>query len=138
MTAFSVKIYTFNKIHDEDIVGDSVFVPTVRGELNLLEHHTHIFTQIESGVIRVFKDNNLVNSCGVQGGICKVLDSDVVILAETIVALDGSESESKLASELKRLESDLGDQGYKNSVLREKIASKISRNKLKLELLKYK
>jgi F-type H+-transporting ATPase subunit epsilon len=84
MKYFVVDILTPSKIIAKAIPAESLLIPTVRGQINVLENHTHIVTTLETGVLTVFggpdyADRNFI----VSGGVCKILENKVVILANT-------------------------------------------------------
>ncbi|MFA6237195.1 MAG: ATP synthase F1 subunit epsilon [Bacteriovorax sp.] len=84
MKYFTVDILTPSKIITKGILADSLLIPTVRGQINVLEDHTHIVTKLSPGVLTVFggpdyPDRNFALSTGV----CKILENKVVILSNT-------------------------------------------------------
>jgi F-type H+-transporting ATPase subunit epsilon len=84
MKYYTVDILTPSKIITKAIPAESLLIPTVRGQINVLENHTHIVSKLSTGVLTVFggpdyADRNFV----VSGGVCKILEGKVVILANT-------------------------------------------------------
>ena len=84
MKYYTVDILTPSKIIAKAIPAESLLIPTVRGQINVLENHTHIVTKLATGVLTVFggpdyADRNFI----VSDGVCKILENKVVILANT-------------------------------------------------------
>lgn len=84
MKYFVVDILTPSKIIAKAIPAESLLIPTVRGQINVLENHTHIVTKLSTGVLTVFggpdyADRNFI----VTDGVCKILENKVTILANT-------------------------------------------------------
>ena len=84
MKYFVVDILTPSKIITKAIPAESLLIPTVRGQINVLENHTHIVTKLSTGVLTVFggpdyADRNFL----VSSGVCKILENKIVILANT-------------------------------------------------------
>lgn len=82
MKYYTVDILTPSKIITKAIPAESLLIPTVRGQINVLENHTHIVTKLATGVLTVFggpdyADRNFL----VSSGVCKILENKVVILA---------------------------------------------------------
>jgi F-type H+-transporting ATPase subunit epsilon len=84
MKYYTFDILTPSKIIAKAIPAESLLIPTVRGQINVLENHTHIVTKLATGVLTVFggpdyADRNFL----VSSGVCKILENKVVILANT-------------------------------------------------------
>jgi F-type H+-transporting ATPase subunit epsilon len=84
MKYYVVDILTPSKIIAKNIPAESLLIPTVSGQINVLENHTHIVSKLSTGVLTVFggpdyADRNFV----VSSGVCKILENKVVILANT-------------------------------------------------------
>lgn len=84
MKYYTVDILTPSKIIAKAIPAESLLIPTVRGQINVLENHTHIVTKLATGVLTVFggpdyADRNFL----VSSGVCKILENKIVILANT-------------------------------------------------------
>ena len=84
MKYYTVDILTPSKIIAKAIPAESLLIPTVRGQINVLENHTHIVTKLATGVLTVFggpdyADRNFL----VSSGVCKILEEKIVVLANT-------------------------------------------------------
>ncbi len=84
MKYYTVDILTPSKIIAKAIPAESLLIPTVRGQINVLENHTHIVTKLSTGVLTVFggpdyADRNFL----VSNGVCKILENKITVLANT-------------------------------------------------------
>jgi F-type H+-transporting ATPase subunit epsilon len=84
MKYFTVDVLTPSKIIAKGIPADSLLIPTVRGQINVLENHTHIVTKLAPGVLTVFGGADYADrNFAVSTGVCKILEDKVTILANT-------------------------------------------------------
>ena len=84
MKYFVVDILTPSKIIAKGINGDSLLIPTSRGQINVLENHTHLITKISDGILSVFGGTNYPDRhFFVTEGICKILDNKIQLLVNT-------------------------------------------------------
>ena len=112
----------------------SAIVPTQKGQINILEHHTHIITNLEPGILSLFgssddPDRHFV----VTVGICKVLGNKIYILSQT--AEESSSIDTQRAKRaMENAEHILSSE--KNLSFSEitKYRNKIERAKLRLQL----
>lgn len=138
MNNYTVDILTPAKIVAKDVPAESLLVPTVKGEINVLKDHTHVISKLETGIITVFggpEDPDRYFT--VTTGTCKVLDHKVTILAGT------SEEDKEIDVEraktaLKRAEEKLyqSDGMEDEEIL--KYQRKVDRARLRLQLVSYK
>lgn len=62
----------------------SLIFPTVDGDLEVLAHHSNMIAALVPGVLRVrFGEGKSSEPVAVSGGLVKVEDNDVLVLAET-------------------------------------------------------
>ena len=85
MKYYNVDILTPSKIIAKGVLAESLLIPTVRGQINVLENHTHIVTKLSVGLLTVFggpdyADRHFV----VSDGVCKILEDKVVILSNSV------------------------------------------------------
>jgi len=84
MNYFTVDILTPSKIIARSVQAESLLVPTVRGQINILENHTHIVTNLSTGVLSVFGGADYADRhFALSTGVCKILDNKIVIMANT-------------------------------------------------------
>ena len=81
MNYYTVDVLSPNEIIAKDIPCESLVIPTVRGQINVLPEHTHIITELDNGHMIVFGGaDDPTRSFLITGGICKVLNDKVTIL----------------------------------------------------------
>lgn len=84
MNNYTVEILTPSKALVRDLPAEALIVPTTRGQINILENHTHIVTKLDTGWLSVFGGaDDADRHFAVSTGICKVLDGKVTVLAQT-------------------------------------------------------
>lgn len=136
MNYFTVDILTPEKIVAEGIPAESLLIPTVRGQINVLPHHTHIINELKTGVLTAFggADDPDVDY-SVSGGICKVLNDRVIVMAHTAekkVDIDLERAEAALKNAQDRLTS--GDPLTDEEV--EQFRHKAERAEIRIQLAK--
>ena len=84
MKYFTVDILTPSKIVAKGIPSESLLVPTVKGQINVLENHTHIVSKLSTGVLSVFGGPDYGDRhFSISTGVCKILEDKITILANT-------------------------------------------------------
>ena len=84
MKYYTVDILTPSKIIAKGIPAESLLIPTVRGQINVLEGHTHIVSKLAAGVLSVFGGPDYADRhFALSSGVCKLLEDKIVILANT-------------------------------------------------------
>ncbi|MBT3981995.1 MAG: ATP synthase F1 subunit epsilon [Bacteriovoracaceae bacterium] len=78
--SFVVDILTPSKVIAQNLNAAELLVPTVRGQINILEDHTHIVSKLDTGVLTLVS-NGVQDNYLITTGICKVLKDKIVILA---------------------------------------------------------
>ena len=82
MKYFVVDILTPSKIIARNISAESLLIPTIRGQINVLENHTHIVSKLTNGVLTVFGGTEYADrNFFVSQGVCKILDNKITILS---------------------------------------------------------
>jgi len=138
MNYFTVDILTPEKIVAEGIPAESLLIPTVRGQINILPNHTHIINELHTGILTVYggaDDPDLDYS--VSGGICKVLNDKVIIMSHTAeknTDIDLHRAEQALANAQERLQSgepltDREIEQFRNKAERAKIRIQLASTK---------
>jgi len=137
MNYFTVDILTPSKIVAKNMPAESLLVPTVRGQINILENHTHIVSKLSTGVLSVFGGADYADrNFSISTGVCKILDNKITILANTSeesVEVDGERA--KLA--LKRAEEKLANSEGLSDEEIEKYQRKVERAKLRIQLSEF-
>jgi len=80
MKSYKVDILTPSSTIVRNVDAESLLVPTTRGQINLLEDHTHLITKLETGILTLI-DGKAKRSFSMTTGICKVLNNRVTILS---------------------------------------------------------
>jgi F-type H+-transporting ATPase subunit epsilon len=84
MKYFTVDILTPSKIVVRDLPAESLLVPTIRGQINVLENHTHIVSKLSTGVLSVFGGPDYADRhFSISTGVCKILENKITVLANT-------------------------------------------------------
>lgn len=84
MKYFTVEILTPSKIIAKGIPAESLLIPTIRGQINVLENHTHLVTKLAPGVLSVFGGADYADRhFALSTGVCKILEDKIVILSNT-------------------------------------------------------
>lgn len=76
-----LSIYTPSSVVAKDVVATSILVPTQRGQINVLEDHTHLLTALGTGHLTVLSDKR--QEFFISEGLCKILHDKVVIMAKS-------------------------------------------------------
>ncbi len=132
---YTVDVLTPHKILAKAAPAVSLLVPTTRGQLNILENHTHIITSLATGILSVFgssddPDRHFV----VTKGICKVFERNIHILsyiAEESSLID----EDRAKRALENAQRILSSRNTLSSDEIEKYRNKVTRAKLRLQLM---
>lgn len=83
MNCFTVDILTPGRILAKSLPAQSILVPTLKGQINLLEGHTHIITRLATGPLSVFGGADDIDyHFSISTGTGRVLGEKVTIFAE--------------------------------------------------------
>ncbi len=134
MRYFSVDILSPSKIVAKNLQAESLLIPTERGQINVLENHTHLITKLGTGVMSVFGGADYGDRhFSITTGVCKILDNKIIILsnvAEESTDVDGERA--KLA--LKNAEDKLKNTDGLSLDEIEKYRRKVERARLRIQL----
>lgn len=72
----------------KDLECSELTIPTVRGEIQVLPDHTHILTQLNTGIMTAKSKAGDKLHFAVSTGVCKVLKDKISVLAVTAEAPD--------------------------------------------------
>jgi len=81
-SAFKLNLYTPKGVVIKDLECNDIIIPTVRGEINVLPDHTHILTELSTGVLSA-KTSMGVRHFSITAGLCRVLKDTVTVLSFT-------------------------------------------------------
>lgn len=134
MKYYTVEILTPSKIIAKGIPAESLLIPTTRGQINVLENHTHLITKLAPGILTVFGGADYADRhFALSTGVCKILDNKVVILANTAEeGFDVDVERAKLA--LKNAEDHLKNTDGLSLEDIEKFEQKRERAKIRIQL----
>jgi F-type H+-transporting ATPase subunit epsilon len=80
--AFKLNLFTPKGVVIKDLECNDIVIPTVRGEINILPEHTHILTELSTGILTA-RTGSGVRHFSVTAGLCRVLKDTVTILSFT-------------------------------------------------------
>jgi F-type H+-transporting ATPase subunit epsilon len=83
MAAFKLNLFTPKGTVIRDLVCNEITVPTVRGEINILPDHTHILTELGTGVLTAKTTDGQTRHFSVTAGLCRVMQDAVTVLSFT-------------------------------------------------------
>lgn len=134
MKYFTVDILTPSKIVARNVPAESLIIPTIRGQINVLENHTHIVSKLDTGMMSVFGGPDYGDRhFSISTGVCKILDNKITILANTSEeSTDVNVERAKLA--LKNAEDKLKNTEGLSLDEVEKYQRKVERAKLRIQL----
>lgn len=137
MKYYTVDILTPSKIIAKNIPAESLLIPTVRGQINVLENHTHIVSKLSTGVMTVFGGPDYADRHFlVSSGVCKILENKITVLANT------SEESTDVNVERAKLSLQNAEEKLKNteglSLLEiDEYVQKAERAKLRIQLAEF-
>jgi F-type H+-transporting ATPase subunit epsilon len=136
MNYFTVDLLTPEKVVAKGIPAESLLIPTVRGQINILPHHTHLINRLSTGVLSIFGGaDDPDRHFSVTYGICKVLEDKIIIMSHTSeeqseISLDRAEQALENAEKHLSSGEALSDQEI------QKFQLKVERAKLRIQLSK--
>lgn len=137
MNNYTIDILTPSKVIAKEIPCESLLVPTVKGQINVLVGHTHIVSKLETGIVTVFGgEDDPDRYFSVTAGVCKVLDNKVIILSNTSEENHEIDVERAKAS-LARAEEMLSNESLSDEEL-VKYRRKVERANLRVQLASFK
>ncbi|MBY0516080.1 MAG: ATP synthase F1 subunit epsilon [Bacteriovoracaceae bacterium] len=83
MAAFKLNLFTPKGNVVKGLECSDITVPTVRGEINILPDHTHILTELGTGVLTAKTSDGAVRHFSVTAGLCRVMQDTVTVLSFT-------------------------------------------------------
>ncbi|MBC75736.1 MAG: ATP synthase F1 subunit epsilon [Halobacteriovoraceae bacterium] len=132
MNNYNVDIFTPNGVVVHNLAADELFVPTKAGEINVLKDHTHLITELSSGMLTA-KSSSGDRHFAVHAGLCKILGNKVTILSSTSEKAEEIDVERAKAAKAKA-ESRLKDVDSLTDVDYIKFRNKLDRANVRLKL----
>lgn len=133
MREFRLSLYTPAGTLVKNLACNEAYIPTCRGELNILPEHTHILTSLSTGILTA-KTNAGDRHFSITAGVLKVLGDEIIILSTTsedagIIDIERAKAaERKAASRLDSENEALTD------VMLIKFQRKLERAKMRIRL----
>lgn len=132
MAAFKLNLFTPKGVVIKDLECNDIVIPTVRGEINILPEHTHILTELGTGVLTA-KTNMGTRHFSVTAGLCRVLKDTVTILSFTSERTEDIDIERAKAAKAKAHDRLSGKESLSDVELI-KFRRKLERAELRLRL----
>lgn len=130
--AFKLNLYTPKGTIVRDLECNDIVIPTVRGEINILPEHTHILTELATGILTV-KTTMGTRHFSVTSGLCRVLKDTVTILSFTSERAEDIDLERAKAAKAKARDRLSGNESLTDVDLI-KFRRKMERAELRLRL----
>lgn len=83
MAAFKLNLFTPKGSVIKALECADITVPTVRGEINILPDHTHILTELGTGILTAKTTDGALRHFSVTAGLCRVMNDTVTVLSFT-------------------------------------------------------
>jgi F-type H+-transporting ATPase subunit epsilon len=103
MSNFNLNIYTPNGVVITGLSVDEALIPTATGIINVLKGHTHLISEIGTGILEA-RTGTSKQSFTLAGGLCKVLGKDITIVAKSAESSDSIDVERAKAAQAKASE----------------------------------
>lgn len=135
MSNFKLDIYSPNGVVVKGLDCSELLVPTTLGEINVLPGHTHVLSQISSGILEA-KQANSSRHFHMTSGLCKILGDTVTILSTTSECASKIDIERAHAAKAKA-ESRLKEVDTLTDELRIKYERKLERASIRIKLKEF-
>lgn len=132
MSNFQLNIYTPNGVVVKGLACDELLIPTQTGEINVLKDHTHLITELGTGMLTA-KTTSGDRHFAVHSGLAKVLGTEVTILSSTSEKAEEIDIERAKAARSKA-ESRLKDIEALTDVDHLKFQAKLERANVRIKL----
>lgn len=132
MSVFKLNLYTPENVIARELECSEIVVPTVRGDIDILPEHTHILTELGTGVLMAKSDSG-TRHFSVTAGLCRVMQDKVTILSFTSEKPEDIDLERAKSAEAKA-KSRLNGEESLNDVELIKFRRKLERAQLRLKL----
>lgn len=132
MAAFKFNLYTPKGVVIKGLECNDITIPTVRGEINILPEHTHILTELSTGILTA-KTASGTRHFSVTAGLCRVLADTVTILSFTSEKQEDVDIERAKSAKSKAMDRLSGKESL-NDVDLIKFRRKLERAEMRLRL----
>ncbi len=131
-SAFKLNLFTPKGVVIKDLECNDITIPTVRGEINILPEHTHILTELSTGILTA-KTTLGTRHFSVTAGLCRVLKDTVTVLSFTSENAQSIDLERSKAAKAKAMDRLSGKENL-NDVDLIKFRRKLERAEMRLRL----
>ncbi len=130
--SFKLHLYTPKGTIVKGLEASEITVPTVRGEIGILPDHTHILTELGTGVMTA-KTSSGLRHFSVTAGLCRVMKDVVTVLSFTSEKAEEIDLERAKAAKAKAA-SRLSGESSLSDVELIKFRRKLERAEIRLRL----
>lgn len=130
--SFKLNLYTPKGVVIKDLECNDITIPTVRGQINVLPEHTHILTELSTGIL-VAKTGMGTRHFSVTAGLCRVLKDTITILSFTSEKAEDVDIERAKSAKAKAIDRLSGKESLSDVDLI-KFRRKLERAELRLRL----
>lgn len=136
MSFFTVDILTPERVVDKNIPANSLLIPTLSGQINVLPEHTHLIASLGIGQLSIFSGEE--HSDGhfllAPPGIVKISEDKITILAR--IAEEHHEIDREFAQlELGNIREVLSQGNFQDDAEREKLLQKLEMAELRYQMV---
>jgi F-type H+-transporting ATPase subunit epsilon len=131
-SAFKLNLNTPKGVIVKDLECSEITIPTVRGEINILPEHTHILTELSTGVLTA-KTTLGTRHFSVTAGLCRVLKDTVTVLSFTSEKSESIDMDRAKTAKTKAMDRLSGKENL-NDVDLIKFRRKLERAEMRLRL----
>tara|TARA_B100001971_G_scaffold213155_1_gene245634 strand:+ start:231845 stop:232261 length:417 start_codon:yes stop_codon:yes gene_type:complete len=82
MSNFKLNIFTPNGVVIKGMECNELFIPTTSGEINVLKDHTHVLSEVSTGILTA-KTGMGDRHFSMTSGLVKVLGEEITVLSTT-------------------------------------------------------
>jgi F-type H+-transporting ATPase subunit epsilon len=136
MSNFKLDIYSPNGVVTKGLECTELLVPTTLGEINVLPGHTHVLSQVSSGILEAKQQAGSSRHFHMTAGLCKVLGDTVTILSTTSEDAEQIDLERARAAKAKA-QSRLKEADKLTDELRIKYERKLERASMRIKLKEF-
>lgn len=133
MAAFKLNLYTPKGAVVVGLECHDIVVPTTRGEINILPEHTHILTELGTGILTSKLANGQARHFSVTAGLCRVMQDTVTVLSFTSEKVEDVDVERAKAAKAKAISRLAGESNLSDIELI-KFRRKLERAEMRLRL----
>lgn len=135
MSNFKLNIYTPNGVVINGMKCDELTIPTTSGEINVLKDHTHVLSEVDTGVLTAKTDMG-DRHFTMTSGLVKVLGEEITVLSTTSEKAEDIDIERAHAAKAKA-QSRLSELDKLTSIDQIKFRRKLERADIRIKLAEF-